>query len=308
MRHHLFEEAHVLITDTLPASRDIIKECLKEIGFRNLSFCEGISDTREAIQSNNIDLLICDAYLAESGAAEMIRELRDMRLPGDAFLPIVTITWQPTIEVIHSIVNAGTDLILTLPMSVGKMKNAIETLIDRRKPFVVTSTYIGPDRRKTARPDREDVPQIDVPNSLRKQVTGDDGGLNIENIVNMIREQRVERSAARITYTVGTIVSAAKVRQSPDIGRLIAELQFATNDLFERIGDTRYAHQRALAESLLEVSNKISEAGELVESDLELLPQLALALELAMGQDDADSVEAALDISRAVRHLPAAAE
>jgi DNA-binding NarL/FixJ family response regulator len=308
MKYHRFEEVNVLVADSMPASRDIIKNCLSDIGIRKISFCEDIAQTRDHVENHQVDLLICDAYLAEKESAQLIRELRDMQQKGDPFLPIVTLTWQPTIEVIHSIVNAGTDLILTLPMSVGKLRNAVEVLIERRKPFVVTSTYIGPDRRKEARPDAEEVPQINVPNPLRYQVTGDDGGVNGNDVMKTIREQRVERSAARITHTVGALVSTAKVRNSVDIGRLISELQFTANDLHDRIGDTRYAHQRALSESILDVATRIAETGNIDESDLELLPQLALALELAMGHDDENSVEAALDISRALRKLPTAAE
>lgn len=308
MKYYRFEEARVLVADSMPASREIIKTSLNDIGFRDLTYYENVDEVREHLETDGADLLVCDAYLAEGETTRLIRDLRDMRQPGDAFLPIITLTWQPTIEVIHRIVNAGTDLILTLPMSVSKMRLAVETLVERRKPFVVTSTYIGPDRRKTARPNTEQVPEIPVPNSLRHRVAGDDGDINVEEVVRMIREQRVERSAARITHTVGMIVSTAKVRDSADIGRLISELQFTANDLHERIGDTRYAHQRALSDSLRELSNNIADVGDMTEADLELLPQLALALELAMGQDDDDSVEAALDISRAVRHLPGAAE
>ena len=308
MQYHRYDEAHVIVTDTMQSSRDIIKDGLHDIGFRHITFCEGAAEARFLIETGGVDVMIGDAYSAETDTVNLIRDLRDMRQRGDAFLPVMTLAWQPTIEVIHRIVNSGTDLILTLPMSVGKMRAAVDTLISRRKPFVVTSTYIGPDRRKEPRQDSEDVPRIEVPNSLRKQVTGQDDGLNPNRIMEMIREQRVERSAARITHTVGSIVATVKVRKSADIGRLISELQFTANDLHDRIGDTRYAHQRALSESLQEVANQIAKSGDLTDSDLELLPQLALALELAMGADDANSVEAALDISRAVRHLPAAAQ
>ncbi len=308
MKYHRFEEASVLIVDTMPASQETIANCLRDLGFRKIAFCRNSVEARERLALGNIDLMICDAYLADGDIAAMVRDLRELNQRGDAFLPIVSLTWQPTIEVIHRVVNAGSDLILTLPISFKKISNAVETLIERRKNFVVTSTYIGPDRRKNPRPGAQEAPQIKVPNALRHRVTGDDGDVNPADILNAIREMRVERSAARISHSVGMIVSTAKVRKSADIGRLISELQFTANDLNRRIGDTRYAHERALSGSLCEVVNKIAEQGDVLDSDLELLPQLALALELAMGQEDANSVEAALDISRAVRRLPFAAE
>ena len=308
MAFHRYEEARIAIVGTLSSSRDILRSCLTEIGFHHLQFCEDSAQVREIIENRNVDLLICDASDSEEELIALVRELRDLQQPGDAFLPIMTLTWAPTAEIIHRIVNCGTDLILTLPLSMGKMRRAIDTLISKRKPFVVTSTYIGPDRRKDPRPGTQEVPTIAVPNALRRQVTGNDDGINAAEITHMIREQRVERLAARITWTVGTLVASVREKGVADISYLINELRATAMDLHNRIGETRYAHQRALSESLLEVSVDLVEKGSVSDSDLELLPQLALALELAMGHDDADSVEAALDISRTVRQLPIAAE
>jgi DNA-binding response OmpR family regulator len=308
MAFHRYEEARIVVAGTLSASRDTLRNCLLETGFHQLQFCEDTDQVREIIENQNVDLLICDASDSEHEFITLIRELRDMQQPGDAFLPIMTLTWAPTAEIIHRIVNCGTDLILTLPLSMGKMRNAIDTLISKRKPFVVTSTYIGPDRRKDPRPGTQEVESITVPNALRHKVTGDDGGINVAEVTHKIREQRVERSAARITWTVGTLVASVREQGDADVCHLIDELMFTARDLNNRIGETRYAHQLALSESLLGVAHDLVEKGSVSEADLELLPQLALALELAMGRDDAGSIEAALDISRTVRNLPMAAE
>ncbi len=71
------------------------------------------------------------------------------------------------------LVDSGVDGVLVRPLSVGKICDRLRRLTLNRQPFVVTSDYIGPDRRTAPRepkPGEVVVPLLQVPNALHDRV------------------------------------------------------------------------------------------------------------------------------------------
>ncbi len=97
------------------------------------------------------DLLIIECDFAQGDPSDLVLDLRQNREGAISFIPVIALTWQPVMVTIKKMVDAGADLVLSLPMPAQKMLDAIRTIIDNRKPFVVTSGYVGPDRRGVVR-------------------------------------------------------------------------------------------------------------------------------------------------------------
>ena len=72
---------------------------------------------------------------------------------------------------VKKVIESGSDDLLPKPLSSGHLISRIEQLVQARKSFVVTSEYIGPDRRNTEERESE-ITLLQVPNSLRVKVTG----------------------------------------------------------------------------------------------------------------------------------------
>ena len=306
MRNFRFEDAEVIVLDSMPASRDITKNSLYDIGFRRFQLTDNFDEAREMIGGGSASLMITDAFLANSSSAQLILDIRNGKVGPDPFLPIIALTWEPTVEIVHSIVNAGTDLMLTLPLSTGKLLSAIETVIERRKPFVVTSAYFGPDRRTAARIEGDSVPLIEAPNSLRRKTTNDKSGPSLEAALELVKDQRVERHVAKITFTIGQISGLGGGDTPGTLKDWLWQLHEVVVDLDERISESRYGHLSGICKSLLDVSDGIATSGSPSAADLEILQQLALAIEVGIARDDTASVEAALDITAMVRKGTAA--
>ena len=67
---------------------------------------------------------------------------------------------------INRVVSSGADDLLLRPFSTAVLGSRIESHIERRKGFVITTDYVGPDRRKdTSRPSNVDL--FEPPNSLK---------------------------------------------------------------------------------------------------------------------------------------------
>ena len=64
-------------------------------------------------------------------------------------------------------VNSGADDLLLRPFSTALLGSRIEAHIERRKGFVITTDYVGPDRRKRRQARRSNAEMFDPPNSLK---------------------------------------------------------------------------------------------------------------------------------------------
>ena len=84
-----------------------------------------------------------------------------------------------------------------------------------RAPFVVTSDYVGPDRRKQKRGSPK-IPMFEVPNSLREKVAGSWNQRRfeqeIETAVSDLNARQLDRKAEDIMLLAGLIADALESR------------------------------------------------------------------------------------------------
>jgi len=297
MDRFYFSNAKVLIADTLPASSNITRQTLFDLGVRNFTITKSVSETRTHLEKDNFDVMISDAYLMDEDTAPIVSDVRQGNLGKDPFIPVIALTWEPTIEILQELGSAGIDQMLTLPISANKISRSLDTLIERRKPFVVTSQYIGPDRRKGQRPDAQQVPQIKVPNALRYRVTGDDGGISPKEVLETVQNQRIERYAYRIVYTIGKIAGLIKDKHAGTMKTWLTDLHTTATELAKRIIGTHYQQHQVLCETLLEVVERNLGNDHPDDSEVETLQQLALSVQVAFTPEPTLTIDSAQNIS-----------
>jgi DNA-binding NarL/FixJ family response regulator len=292
-------KANAILVDEKPGSMKAARDALHDVGFRRFHEMANLAEVQERLASVGCDVLICDAETGGGMATKMFHNIRQGDVGGDPFLPIIATTWDPKRELVSEVISSGADLLLTLPMTIGKMKTAIETLINKRKPFVVTSDYIGPDRRSNPREDDNPIPQVKVPNRLRHTATGDDDGVDHAAIQEVVQEQRVERYVNKILVTAGMITSIPEEHKNK-LPRLLKELAEAAEMLDKRIADTRFNHQAELCKMLVAVGRRMMTGNTPKASDMELVRQLGNALQLVMKAEDQASIDAARKITELI--------
>ena len=162
-------------------------------------------------------------------------------------------------------------------------------LIKERKRFVVTSDYVGPDRRKEAKR-KSDFPMLEVPNSLKVKATGQKEEMDafqraIDEAIADVNLRKLERHAAQIAFFVDKIV--------PDLERGVVDeavqqflkrLLYVAEDSRRRMVGTKYDHVSELCQSLIKVTTDIQAAGGSPESkDVKLLNPLSQAIQAGFG-------------------------
>ena len=187
------------------------------------------------------DVVILDADLEDDNPCEMVRSIRHGKLGSNPFLTVVMTTSIASNDRVRAIVESGADGLLLKPISPAAVMERLAGLVRQRKPFIVTSAYIGPDRRKDPARGPSSIPLFDVPNTLRAKAEGRQPRLGdleetIARAQKAIDEEKRRRDAFQITFLAGLIVSGTPGLNDDDANRdYLDSLIDACSDLLERI-------------------------------------------------------------------------
>ena len=285
--------------------RHALRAALNREGFTDVRDFDKADPVREALAKGEPDLLLIDSEMDEGEADALITEVRHNRLGKNPFIPVIVTIWEPTRELVQRVASSGTDDMLVKPLSPAQLFDRIRALVNNRKPFVVTSDYIGPDRRKDL--EREsNIPTIEVPNTLRAKVKGEPinrGSIDalIQDAQRDINDQRLKRNAFQIGFLVNLLLPEFSKSEVTDeriqsVDRLIQ----VSRDTGERMKGTEYEHVSSLCSTMIRVASSISDAITLPdEKDISLLKPLSEAIVAAFNPNDS-AVDIASQISSAV--------
>jgi len=165
----------------------------------------------EAVQDGNPDLIIVDAELAGEDACSLVKSIRQNRLGTNPFIPIIVTSWESSAARVRQLIDSGADGLLIKPASISTIQNHINLIINKRRPFVVTSSYIGPDRRNDPTHISAAL-RIEVPNTLKAKMNGEPINWNnlrfqIADRVTEINAERLRRNAFELSFLVEMMLS-----------------------------------------------------------------------------------------------------
>ena len=126
----------------------------------------------EAIRIKCPDILLCDINLEGGSVCSSIRKLRHNQVGQNPFCSVILFIDEPTEDVVKAASEAGLDDLQVKPIVAQKILDRIVYLVEKRKPFVVTTDYIGPDRRKDHRQGSQKISSMPVPNSVEQKANG----------------------------------------------------------------------------------------------------------------------------------------
>ena len=105
--------------------------------------------------------------------------------------------------------DSGADVLVAAPVSPALILDRIDSLVNNRKPFVVTIGYIGPDRRFLDDWESE-IELINVPKSLREKALGQFNTSRHKDLVAgtraNINNQKIDRRVFQISYLADKII------------------------------------------------------------------------------------------------------
>jgi DNA-binding response OmpR family regulator len=189
-----YESVDTLIYDPVAPNRAATRSALLTLGFRRIETVASIDALSDHLQRRPPDLAICEVAAAQDPLCEVIQELRQGVSAYNPFLVVIVTAWGKAGSLVGNVINSGADDLLLRPFSTATLEARIRTQVERRKGFVITSDYVGPDRRRSshrAGPSELLLP----PNSLKMKAK--------ERIADEVVAERLNRElkVARATLT-----------------------------------------------------------------------------------------------------------
>jgi CheY-like chemotaxis protein len=163
----LYDSARVLVYDPVASNRNATRASLHSLGYRNVEGVPALDLLAHRLMTDPPDLLLAEVAGAESETCGMIQAIRQGQMGDNPFIVVVATTWRRDGSIIGQVLNSGADDLIARPVSTTTLGERIRLLTERRKGFVVTTDYIGPDRRRNTRPDEATAECVDAPNPLK---------------------------------------------------------------------------------------------------------------------------------------------
>lgn len=284
MEHFTLQHADVLLVDPDLHMRNIVKAMLHDFGFRTIRLATTLEDVKTETAKATPDLLVAEVLLADGDFCAYVRALRHHEVSGNPFLPVIGVTWDPTLDLVRRVIDSGADDLLAKPIAPAQMQDRIRTLIVARRPFGVTSDYVGPDRRSAAEAREATIPLIDVPNTLKAKATGADQQLDmqkaIDEAITEVNLHKLDRHAHQINGLLGEILPPLEDGQADaTVHAALDRLLYVAEDSSRRMAGTPYEHVSELCGSLIQVVRDILDAGAKPKpKDVKLLRPLGQAI------------------------------
>lgn len=192
MTRLIYDSAETVVFDPVAANRNATRAALFNIGFRRIEAVATLDALAESIKRRPPDLAVCETQGVGGELCSLIQSLRQGGTSYNPFIVVVATAWEHNQSVVSQVLNSGADDLLLRPFSTTLLKQRIATHVERRKLFVITADYVGPDRRKdTHRPSNIDL--FEPPNSLRMKAK--DGMTTEEAAQKLDQELKVARDA-----------------------------------------------------------------------------------------------------------------
>jgi len=177
---------------------------MRHSGFSAIEEASSHVTLDKSLHSQPYDLIILQAEMDGNNLGPLVRDIRHGRAHAHPFPLVMMLSGLGELSYVRKLVDCGPDDILLVPVSPELMVNRAKGLISRRKPFVVTQDYIGPDRRKAfRRSGTETIPLVDVPNPADVAINSMDPKIfqsKVDQVVVRINNLKIERYGTQIRW------------------------------------------------------------------------------------------------------------
>ena len=148
-------DMRVLLADDNQHMRAILAAVLAGFGVTHVRECWDGAEALDALRQWPADLAIIDFQMAPIDGVEFTRLVRNAGDSPNPFLPIIMVTGHAARTRVTEARDAGVTEFIVKPITGRAIVDRLNAVIFKPRPFVRTSDYFGPDRRRRQDPDYE---------------------------------------------------------------------------------------------------------------------------------------------------------
>lgn len=143
-----FRNVSILLADSDPYLAKAITHCLKSMGFPNIMHVRTAADALEEINRGKVSFLITEWVLNDSSGIDLLRAVRRNAESPYRTLPIIMLTGKGELPDVREARDEGITEFVVKPFTVQTLFNRLEQLIDSPRHFLISESYVGPERRR----------------------------------------------------------------------------------------------------------------------------------------------------------------
>lgn len=286
----------VLIGDTKAARASTLADGLKEFGFGSTTIALSYKETIVNLEKGGFDVVILADTLG-GNTFKLVKAIRHMLVGKNPFMTLFCALAPEHIDGAKHALRAGVDSILIQPVPAKEVTDRVRKVGRVDTPYVVTSEYIGPDRRG---PDRASaIRRFNVPQTLQAKLRGqslnyDEFAKKIAPLVEDMLQTRLTSQAARLTTVCKDILAAYMTSK---ITPLVQNKLKGVADLLRDASSTaKQLEQKEVVDLCLSLRDKTTDFAERytqpTEQDIDLLRKLGEAVAMAAKTGVAVSIDA----------------
>ena len=144
----MLERLRVLIVDDNHHMINIVKTILRGFEVKDFYDANNAADAFQAIRGTQIDLVICDCAMEPVNGCELIRLIRNSEESPNHFVPIIMLSAYAERSKVEQARDVGVTEFCAKPVTATELYRKVCAVVNTPRPFVRTSVYFGPDRRR----------------------------------------------------------------------------------------------------------------------------------------------------------------
>jgi two-component system, chemotaxis family, chemotaxis protein CheY len=147
-----FNRLRLLVIDDNPHMRRIVRTLLHGFGARDVFEAEDGATGLDAFTHNLPDIVLIDWSMPVFDGLELTKMIRQADANANPFVPIIMITGHTEKNRVTAARDSGITEFLAKPISAKALYHRIVNVIAHPRPFIKTTSYFGPDRRRNTNP------------------------------------------------------------------------------------------------------------------------------------------------------------
>ena len=142
-----FKNVAALLVDRDTFTRGLVGRMLRGFGVDNLLVTGTGQEAKELVQANSPDICFVEGALPDMPTAEFVSWLRRRTSAVIRFTPVVVLSGYAQLRLIIAARDGGANVVIRKPVSPKLLFDRINWVAHSGRPFIETTTYVGPDRR-----------------------------------------------------------------------------------------------------------------------------------------------------------------
>ncbi len=182
---------------------------LRSQGMRQCRSVSSLDALLDAIRKRPMDLIAVADSLHEN-IYQKVRDVRHHKIGMNPFTVITFMVDPDNSTAMKRAVSSGADDVMLKPVAPGKIVERAKHIAFHRSPFIATSDYIGPDRRRER---DSQIPTLTVVNTLRDKMDGkkvkvSDLKKMVDKTMISVRSAQLDSHGLRLGYVCKLILTA----------------------------------------------------------------------------------------------------